>query len=242
VSPPREVIWHDVECGAYAADLPLWRELAAEADGPVLDVGAGTGRVALDLARQGHAVTALDNDGDLLEELRRHAGDLPVEAVEADARDFSLERRFALVIVPMQTIQILGGPDARAGFLSSARAHLDPGALLVASVTEEALAFEPHEQIILPLPDMAEHDGWVYASQPVTLRGDADGVVIERLRVTVSPDGERSEERNEVRLESLDPGTLAAEAEPLGFEPLPPRHIPETDDHVGSAVAVLRAR
>ena len=46
-----KVMWHDVECGSYVADLPLWRRLAAEAGGPVLDVGAGTGRVALDLAR-----------------------------------------------------------------------------------------------------------------------------------------------------------------------------------------------
>ena len=53
-------IWHDIECGAYTADLPLWEELAA--GGTVLDVGAGTGRVALRLARAGCAVTALDRD------------------------------------------------------------------------------------------------------------------------------------------------------------------------------------
>ena len=55
-----EVIWHDIECGGYAADLPLWRELAAAEAGPVLDVGAGAGRVALELARHGHAVTRGD--------------------------------------------------------------------------------------------------------------------------------------------------------------------------------------
>jgi len=51
-------IWHDIECGAYTADLPLWEELAA--GGAVLDVGAGTGRVALRLARAGCAMTAVD--------------------------------------------------------------------------------------------------------------------------------------------------------------------------------------
>ena len=50
------VIWHDLECGGYRADLPLWRELAEHEGSPVLDVGAGTGRVALDLARRGHEV------------------------------------------------------------------------------------------------------------------------------------------------------------------------------------------
>ncbi len=39
---PDAVVWHDVECGAYAADLPLWVELAAEHGGPVLDLSACT--------------------------------------------------------------------------------------------------------------------------------------------------------------------------------------------------------
>ena len=56
----REVIWHDVENGSYAADLELWRTLAAEASGPILDLGAGTGRVARDLHAAGHEVHALD--------------------------------------------------------------------------------------------------------------------------------------------------------------------------------------
>ncbi len=43
----ERAIWHDAECGAYAADLALWEELAAAAGGPVLDLGCGTGRVAL---------------------------------------------------------------------------------------------------------------------------------------------------------------------------------------------------
>src|SRR3954453_5146278 len=97
-------LWHDLECGAYRADLPLWRELAAEAGGPVLDVGAGTGRVTLDLARRGVAVIALDEDAASLEALRHRAAGLEVETVAADAREFTLERTCSLVLVPMQTL------------------------------------------------------------------------------------------------------------------------------------------
>ena len=80
----RHVVWHDVECGRYDADLPLWHELAREAPEGVLDVGAGTGRVALRLAYAGHDVTALDLDPELLAVLEQRAPPRPASTV-ADA-------------------------------------------------------------------------------------------------------------------------------------------------------------
>src|ERR1044072_4002821 len=112
-----EAIWHDLECGGYREDLPLWRALAGEARGPALDVGAGTGRVTLDLAARGVPVVALDADAALLDALRHRAKGLHVESGVADDRRFPLGRRFALVIVPMQTLQLLGGARGRAAFL-----------------------------------------------------------------------------------------------------------------------------
>ena len=61
-----DVVWHDVECGGYDADISLWIALAKDAPEGVLDVGAGTGRVALRLAQAGYTVTALDIDPELL--------------------------------------------------------------------------------------------------------------------------------------------------------------------------------
>jgi SAM-dependent methyltransferase len=234
------VIWHDLECGSYAADLPTWRALAEAAGGPVLDIGAGTGRVTLDLARRGHEVVALDRDGELLAELRSRAADLPVETAEADARDFHLGRRFALVIVPMQTIQILGGRAGREAFLRCAHEHLEPGALLVATLAVGLEGFDAAEHTELPLPDVAEHGKWVYSSQAVGIRVE-DGVnVVERVRQTVSPSGEHTALRDEVHLDVLDADDLAAEARALGYDPLPPGEIEPTHEHVGSVVVVLR--
>src|SRR5690242_16623567 len=105
------VLWHDLECGSYREDKPFWRSLAARQGGPILDIGAGTGRIAIDLCRQGHSVTALDSDAELLAELARRADGCALDTVRADARDFELGRRFPLCVVPMQTIQLLGGRD-----------------------------------------------------------------------------------------------------------------------------------
>jgi SAM-dependent methyltransferase len=239
--PSPTVLWHDLECGAYDADLPLWRELAAAAGGSVLEVGAGTGRVALDLAGRGHEVTALERDGELLAELRRRAAALPVHAVQADARRFALEREFALCLVPMQTIQLLGGPAGRAAFLRRARDHLGPGALLAAAIAGSLEGFSPHGGEGLPLPDVREQDGWVYCSQPVGMHVRDGATVIERLRQTVAPDGTRTEAADQVRLDRLDPALLAAEAAPLGYGALAPRRIEPTAEHVASDVALLRA-
>src|SRR3954454_12202777 len=85
-----DALWHDLECADYREDLPLWRSLVAETGGPVLDIGAGTGRVSLDLAARGTSVVALDSDAALLAALEHRAAGLPVETVVADARRFEL--------------------------------------------------------------------------------------------------------------------------------------------------------
>src|ERR1700730_14217586 len=87
----RKVIWHDLECGPYRADLALWLELAERQRGPVLEIGAGTGRVSLHLARNGYEVTALDREPALLDALRERDDRGAVRTVCADARRFSLD-------------------------------------------------------------------------------------------------------------------------------------------------------
>lgn len=236
------VRWHDVECGSYAVDLDLWRELAAQAAGPVLDVGAGTGRVALDLARRGAAVTAVDVDAALLAELARRArGEgLAVATHVADARTFALPGAFAAILVPMQTIQLLGGPAGRRAFLARARAHLRPGGLLAAALADAMDAYDvAHTEP--PLPDMAEFDGVVYASRPLAVRDEGGSVAIVRLRETVDPRGTRRAAEDVIRLDRLEPGALEAEGRAAGFAVAARRRVPETDEYVGSSVVVLRA-
>src|SRR5690349_660103 len=226
------VVWHDVECGSYVEDLPLWRSLAAEYGDPVLDVGAGTGRVTLDLARAGHRVTALDRDPELLAALngrlaenRRIAPDM-CQTVVADARDFELgERRFPLVIVPMQTIQLLGGPEGRADFLRCAHRHLTPGGALAVAIAEVLDLYEVVDGMPMPLPDIRELDGIVYSSQPTAVRADRSGFVLERRRETVGLAGELTVEENVIRLDRLTTRGLEREGAAVGFTPAGRRSV-----------------
>ncbi len=235
------VIWHDLECGSYSEDLALWRELADRLGSPILDIGAGTGRVALDLARLGHSVTALDADPTLVAELKRRARELPVQAVLADARTFELASRFALCLVPMQTIQLLGGPEGRAALLERAHRHLRPGGLLAVAISPELPTYVVSAGSPAPLPDVCERDGTMYFSQPTAIRAQDDGYVLERRRERVSPAGERTVAHDLIALDHLDTQTLESEGRACGFVPAARRTIPATADYSGSEVVMLRA-
>jgi SAM-dependent methyltransferase len=234
-----DVRWHDIECGGYDLDLPLWRELADREGSPVLDVGAGTGRVAIDLARRGHEVVALDRDAALLAALRDRGAGLALSAVAADARDFDLGRRFPLIVVPMQTVQLLGGPVGRAHFLERVREHLAHGGLLAAALADALEAFDSeHDQP--PMPDLREVGGVVYASHPVAVRDLGDRAAIERVREIVARDGTRTVSDDVVELDRLDPDTLAAEAAVVGLRTEASRRLEPTTAYVGSTVVMLR--
>ncbi len=203
----------------------------------MLDIGAGTGRVALPLARAGHDVTALDREPELLDALTARAAGVPVATVVADATDFSLGRRFGLAIMPMQTIQLL--PD-RARFLSTARRHLLPGGLLAVAL---AAALEDFGDLDgeLPPPDVATVADWRFASQPTAVRALPGATRIERVRRAFGPDGSVCEQDDVIDLAALTAAQLEAEGRAAGFTPVPAREIPQTDEHVGSEVVLLRA-
>jgi SAM-dependent methyltransferase len=235
------VVWHDVECGAYQADLPLWRELAGAARGPVLELGCGSGRVALDLASRGHEVTALDSEPVLVGALasRGRARGLRIETVVADARSFELPKReFALIVAPMQVAQLMGGAGGRDDLLACARAHLRTGGVLALALADP-LEGVPAEEADPPLPDVREEDGWVFSSLPIGVHSEQGGIRIDRLRQTVSPQGELEETLASIRLDTVTPDELESAAASLGMRVLDRRTVEPVRDYVGSVVVVL---
>jgi SAM-dependent methyltransferase len=225
------VVWHDLECGGYTADLPLWEELAA--GGNVLDVGAGTGRVALRLARDGCSVTALDRDPLLLAVLadRAEEAGVTIPTVVADAADFDAGDGFDLVAVPMQTIQLLAD---RAGFFACARRAVRPGGLVALAIAAE---LEPFDGTELPAPDVAESGGTRFVSQPTAVRIVAGGTRIERIRRVIPPG---TTEHDVIVLAAVTADQLSAEGAAAGLRHEETRVIEPTRDHVGSEVVLLR--
>jgi SAM-dependent methyltransferase len=235
-------IWHDLECGSYTADLMFWRALAEKVGGPVLDVGAGTGRTALELAREGHEVVAIDRDDELLAELRARATGLEVTTLVADARAFWFELSFPLIIMPMQTIQLLGGTEGRAAFLGCAAYHLESPGVLAIAIADTLELFDVSDGSVPgPLPDVVERDGVVYSSRPVAVRTVGDGFELERRRETVTADGRLTTEQDLIHLDRVDADTLEAEAESAGLRAASRLEIAATEDYVGSTVVMLRA-
>jgi SAM-dependent methyltransferase len=238
VSSPAsgEAIWNDVECGGYEADLPLWEELAEAVDtgAPIVELGCGTGRVTLHLARRGsRRAIGLDRDPDLVEAVRERGG----EAVHGDVRDFDLGERFGLVLAPMQLIQLLGDAADRRRCLSCVAEHLRADGRAAFAIVERLPA--PPADAPPPLPDVREVDGWIYSSLPLEPDLVDDSIELRRLRQTVSPEGELSEQLDRLELRLISAEELEHEAAAAGLHPAGRREIPATDAHVGSTIVLL---
>ena len=161
-------------------------------------------------------------------------------ALTADARELDLDTRHPLAIFPMQVAQLMGSEDARARMLASLRHVMAPGGLVAVALADpfEGIAAE---DVLPPLPDVLEVDGWVLSSTPVAVRPLGGSVAIDRRRQAVSPAGELTDEAATIVLDTVDPEVFAAQGADAGFTVLPHRSVPETRDYVGSTVVMLEA-
>jgi SAM-dependent methyltransferase len=125
----------------YTDDVAMFEQFARRGATASLELGAGSGRVALRLAAAGLDVVALDNAAPMLGRRRARraaAAAARVRVVEADMRHFDLGERFDLVLCAANSFQHLLTRDDQLAALACVRRHLGEGGVFVATLKAPA--------------------------------------------------------------------------------------------------------
>jgi len=133
--------------GPLQGDVEWYRRKAVESGGPVLELGAGTGRITIPIAEAGVRVSALDLDDGMLGRLRQKAAGLPADVQRrigvhhGDMRTFTLDEQFALIIIPFRAFLHNLTRDDQLATLRRAHAHLRPGGEVALNVFHPSLEY-----------------------------------------------------------------------------------------------------
>jgi SAM-dependent methyltransferase len=117
-------------------DVDFYVSLAREANGPVLELGCGTGRVLIPSALAGATITGLDHSDMMLAACEKKVAELPADVrarivlKSGDMTDFLLGRRYGLITIPFRAFSHLITVEQQLACLASVRRHLATGALL----------------------------------------------------------------------------------------------------------------
>ena len=131
-------------------DIAFFRSLAEQTGGPALELGCGTGRVAIPLVEAGFEVTGIDRSAAMLARARRKAGSLPPEAagrirfVEGDFEDAVAGEAFGLIFAAFRVFMFVLEPDDQLRTLAALRDQLRPGGTLAINV------FDPRYDLLAP--------------------------------------------------------------------------------------------
>ncbi len=182
---------YDLDLDDDPGDLDLYLALAERADGRVLELAAGSGRLAIPLALAGHPVTAVDLDPAMLDRGRRHAtaAGLPADRlsfIEADLIDLELPagNSFAFAFIALNSMMLLATRNAQRAAFRTLAAHLAPGGLAAVDV------WLPDAE------DLGRFDGRVYLEWP---RTDPDSGAV----VTKSGSAQHDAATNTVELTAI---------------------------------------
>ena len=124
--------YYDLDLEDDPGDVDLYLALAAQADGPILELAAGSGRIAMSLADAGRRVVAVDNYPAMLERARRAWAMTPaaggtLELVAADLLEADLGARFDLVILALNGLLLMGTAERQHRAIAAMARHLRPG-------------------------------------------------------------------------------------------------------------------
>ena len=189
---------YDLEQGPRSQErIAFWCQMAKRFGGPVLDLGCGTGLVAIPVARAGLSVTGVDLAEPMLAHARAKAEheDLDMRWIQADVRELALARRFGFVILTGNAFQAFLTSADQQALLATVAAHLAPDGVFgfeTRNPAGHALCDEPEGPVEIEFVDvagrrvaMSSSQRWDAAAQVIhwtTYRRstDAAGAPIER--------------------------------------------------------------
>jgi SAM-dependent methyltransferase len=176
---------YDLDLVDDPGDLDLYLALADRADGPVLELAVGTGRLAIPLAEAGHLVTGVDLDPAMLDRARRRAravaGADRLTLIEADLVGLRLPDagRFGLAFLALNSLLVLATRAAQRAALQAMADHLAPGGLAVADVwlpdAEDLARFDG--RIMLEWPRLDPESGAIVTKSGSALHDAASATV-----------------------------------------------------------------
>ncbi len=117
-----DAAFYDAIHDGFRDDVELWLAFAGRTDRPVLEVGCGTGRIAVELAAHGHAVTGIDPSPAMLARAHRRAEErgVVVRFIEGGVREVRLEREYyGLIVVPLDVFLYCRDGDEQRGVLAA---------------------------------------------------------------------------------------------------------------------------
>ncbi len=135
-----DAIYYDDEYKKRTADVKFYTERYLQAGGQVLELGVGSGRIALKAARKGASVLGLDLSPTMLARAEEQRQKLPksrrdaVRFLQGDMRSFQLDRRFPLVSCPFNAFQHLYAREDIDSCLNCVRSHMAPGSKFIFDV------------------------------------------------------------------------------------------------------------
>ena len=152
-------VWADIYDAVYSyvrADIPFYLGEALSTAGPILELGCGTGRIAIPIAQTGVDVVGIDSSHAMLERAQVKVdslspGDGAVNLFWSDMRDFSLDITFDLAIIPFRGFLALLTVEDQRRALLRIRDHLNVGGRLVFNI------FVPDIQMLLQEGDTPYH-------------------------------------------------------------------------------------
>ena len=140
---PTLLAWiYDQQMEDWPGEWDFHRAMAGEMNGnqAILEVGCGTGRIALRFAQNGYQVTGTDISKEMLDRARSKSQDKknPIW-IQADMQHFEISKKFGLAIIPGHSFQFMLNAEAQVECLQTIKDHLLPDAKLVVHVNHDDL-------------------------------------------------------------------------------------------------------